>query len=249
MGTVTLRPGTFLYLGLLVLAACQHVSQDIDDAQGPASAEVPFNERNPHWATIRSPLNNDFFGVRIAAPRGFPLCGIAESYSNWQAYFVFLDPKQRCEDLNIIDPNTRGNWDELPDFVIVEPYIDVPLNTDALGDYIRNDSFFCPDKRKAARDGSPPASNAPVSITRAGRILMGLNTVACTREDADADRYSRALLAYRPARDPTGRGWDFEGQGVTVGAYVHLENKKAADRLVERVARSIAPLNWAPSGD
>ena len=67
----------------------------------------------------------------------------------------------------------------------------------------------------------------------AGKRLLGLETVTCTRTDTKNDRYSNAYVAYKP---------DVEGRGYTVGAYVHIKNKEAADRLLEQVVNLLKPL-------
>jgi hypothetical protein len=148
-------------------------------------------------------------------------------------YYVPLDPKQQCEQLNY-----NAGWEELPDFVVIAPYIDTPLMVDGLDDYIKYESFFCNGESKGAREGGPRSSSAPTSVEHADSIIAGLDTVRCIRTDTANDRYSTALLAYQPNPNDSGHGY-------TVGAYVHTKNAKAADHLVEQIAKSLKPLNPA----
>ena len=131
-------------------------------------------------------------------------------------------------------------WDDMPDFVVIAPYTDVPLIIETLDDYVQQDTIFCAKYRAQSKADGTSVSNVPATIAPFEKIIMGLETVACTREDVAADRYAKALLAYKPAADPTGD--DFMGRGMTVAAYVYMRNKQAADQLLEQVARLIKPL-------
>jgi hypothetical protein len=191
---------------------------------------APVLAQSPHWAAVKTPYEAGRYNLRIDVPLGFQLCSIANSYSSLLSYFVLLDPRERCESLRM-----NATWDEMPDFVVIAPYTDVALNIDTLDDYVKNDTHFCLATRAASKNGDIPASNAPVTMASVGKILMGFDAVACAREDIAADRYTKALLAYRPATEANGD--DFMGHGVTVGTYVHMKNKQAADKLLDDIAR------------
>ncbi len=231
MATDALKRAAILLLGLfVVVGACQCMSAI---AAEPVSSG---REPNPHWATFKTPYEAGRYNLLIDVPAGFHMCSIADSYSSLLWYFVLLDPSERCEGLAM---NTA--WDDMPDFVVIAPFTDTPLTTEIRDDYIKKwDTVFCPAYRAASKGSGPSASNAPVSITRAGKVILGLDTVACTREDVAGDRYTKGLLAYKPAADPNGD--DFMGSGLTIGAYVHMKNRRTADHLVEQIAKLVKPI-------
>ena len=107
---------------------------------------------------------------------------------------------------------------------------------ESLNDYVKEESFFCEGVSLSADRGGPRSSHADTSIAPAGRLLLGLETVACTREDVEADRYTKAYLAFKPDPNSVSRGY-------MIGAYVHMKNKEAADRLLDQIAQLIKPLN------
>lgn len=201
--------------------------------KGPGAADSSYKEPKPHWATLTAPYDDTFFDVRIGVPAGHSLCGIADGYSNWQFYFVLLDGKRRCEDLKL-----ETNWEEIGDLVFVAPFMDTSTTIETLEQYVqRTDDVFCSVKRHAASSGIGPmtASRVPATSKKANVRVLGLETVACTREDAGGDRYSKAYLAYQSAPGAL-------GYGVTLGAYVRLQNKQAADRLLDQIATLLQPL-------
>jgi hypothetical protein len=109
----------------------------------------------------------------------------------------------------------------MPDFIVIAS--DTSTSAKTLDDYVKQDAIFCSNKRLADAEGPRVSSNEPAFV-RHGEIMMGFGTMLCIREDAAYDRYSRALLAYRPS------------VGYTVGSYVHLKNKPAADKLLSQIA-------------
>ncbi len=214
-----MRLGAFLLLCVVVLT-------------GPAvasEAPLPHRENNPHMGAFKQPILWERDRIRIEAPGGYPVCSVLESYSSWLMFFIPIDPATPCEQFPL-----DVSWERSPDFIVIDPYDDASLDTPELDDYIRNyQKFFCAGK---SRTQDQPPSDAPTARMPAGRRVMGLETVTCTRTDKKNDRYTKAYVAYKP--DPI----NLNGRGYTVGAYVHLKNKKAADRLLEQVVKLLKPL-------
>lgn len=199
------------------------------------AADLGGKEPRPHWAPVELPYDFDRNNIRIEKlPDGFRVCSIANSYSSDLWFYVLLDREIGCENLKM-----GTSDDDKPDFVVIAPYLDTPLVVETLDDYIDYvGKPYCKSPRPASKDGGLGPSTAPVSIASAGTRIMGLNTVACTREDVAYDRYSKAFLAYRP--DPAYKNG---GRGYTVASYVHIKNKNAADELLEKVTSALKPLN------
>lgn len=172
--------------------------------------------------------------IRIEAPAGYPVCSVVESFSSLLMFFIPVDPATPCEKFPL-----GSDRDKNPDFVVVDPYVDTPMDTPGIEEYIyKYQSFFCAGMRPSPKFGKAWTwSEAPTVRTPAGKRLMGLETVTCTRTDEANDRYSKAYVAYKP--DPV----NLEGRGYTVGAYVHIKNKEAADRLLEQVVNLLKPLD------
>lgn len=217
MGAEALRFGILL-LGCIVALTLQ---------AGASEAPTPYREPNPHPGVLEQPFLAGRDNIRIQLPAGYPLCGLLESYSSLQTFFVPLDPTASCEAF-------WENWDKW-DFVVIDPYLDVPMNMATLDDYIgEQQKFFCFGMRRSPKsDKTWIMSEAPTARAPAGKRLLGLETVTCTRTDTKNDRYSKAYVAYKPGE---------EGRGYTVAAYVHIKNKEAADRLLERVVDLLKPL-------
>lgn len=194
-----------------------------------SEATTPYREPNPRMGAFKQPVLWERDKIRIEAPAGYPVCSLVERYSSWLMFFIPIDPATRCEQFPL-----NADWDRSPDFVVIDPYYDAPLNTPGLEEYIyKYQSFFCAG-RPRTKD-SPPSEVATVRAPAGNRVL-GLETVTCTRTDEMNDRYSKAYVAYKP--DPV----NLDGRGYTVGAYVHIKNKEAADRLLEQVVNLLKPL-------
>ncbi len=171
--------------------------------------------------------------IRIEAPKGFPVCSVVESFSSLLMFFVPINPETPCEQFPL-----DSDWDKNPDFVVIDPYVDTPLDTPGIEEYIyKYQAFFCAGMRRPPKsDRAWTWSEAPTVRAPAGKRLLGLETVTCTRTDENNDRYSKAYVAYKPG------SFDQEGRGYAVGAYVHIKNKQAADRLLEQVVNLLKPL-------
>lgn len=194
-----------------------------------SEAPVPHRENNPHMGAFKQLVEWERDKILIEAPAGYPVCSVLERFSNWLMFFIPIDPATPCEQFPL-----GSSWEQGPDFVVIDPYYDAPLDTPGLEEYIyKYQSFFCAG-RPRTKD-SPPSEVATVRAP-AGKRVLGLETVTCTRTDENNDRYSKAYVAYKP--DPV----NLEGRGYTVGAYVHIKNKAAADRLLEQVVNLLKPL-------
>jgi hypothetical protein len=158
---------------------------------------------------------------------------MVESFSSMEWFYVPVDPTTRCEQFSL-----PMDWERWPDFIVVGPYLDAPMTIDTLDDYVRQESFFCAGKNPSTGSGLPRSSDAVTSTTLVGNLLLGLNTVACTRSDERNARYSKAFLAYKP--NPN---LGDTGSGYMVGTYARLKNREGADRLLEQVVRLLKPLN------
>lgn len=180
--------------------------------------------------TFDTPRDDATYGARITLPPGYHLCGLAGSDSSLEWYYVMLDPGIRCERLRLPAGNER-----MPDFVLIGHNPDTAFQYKATDDYVKAEPFYC---HGMSYDYKMPhsISNAPTSIIAAGKILAGLDTVACIRQDDEKGRYSKAFLAYRPKPDDTGHGYE-------IAAYVHTKNKRQADKLVEQIAKSFKLLD------
>ena len=133
------------------------------------------------------------------------------------------------------------NWDEGPDLIVVAPYLDVPLSTETLDNYIEKwTAGFCSERPEARGASAADALKSPAMIKRAGKTLMGWDTATCVRTDAGDNRYSKAFVAYRPATQPMGE--DFEGDGLTIGVEVNSKNKAAAEKLLDQIVRLVRPM-------
>ena len=209
LGAIALALAVFL-----VLAPCETFA----DAQPQSPAEP-----NPHMGALTTPFDAGIYKLRIQPPEGFPLCGMRESYSSQEWFYIPVDPQQDCAQ-NFSLP---ADWEQWPDFVVIGPYVDVPMLVNSLDDYVNQEKFFC-SGASSSEQGAPRASNASTSITPAENLLLGLKTVACTREDLESGRYSNALLAYKPNPNDSGRGY-------MVGTYARIENMDAANRVLESV--------------
>ena len=203
-------------------------------AQARASeAPVPHRENNPHMGAFKQPIEWERDKIRIEAPAGYPVCSVLESFSSWLMFFIPIDPATPCEKFPL-----DSDWDKNPDFVVIDPYVDSPMNMDTLEDYIRGQQMFlCEGMQRSPKSDKAwiRSSDAQTVRAPAGKRLLGQETVTCTRTDEKNDRYSKAYVAYKP--DP-----NFVGRGYAVGAYVHIKNKKAADRLLEQVVDLLKPL-------
>jgi hypothetical protein len=187
------------------------------------------DDLNPHWGTIPAPV--DAWGLaRISLPSGFKLCSIVESYSRWIIFYVFVDPKLRCEDPRWARELDNGPYDleNMPDAVSIAGVSDTAFEYNSTDDYVKADSFYC--HGLSDDKDHHPITKAPTSIMHVGKILAGLDTVACTRED-ERGRYSKAYLAYRP--DPDGVGDNYK-----IAVYAHRENKRQADKLLDQITRA-----------
>lgn len=194
---------------------------------GASEAQPPHRENNPHMGAFTQPVLWERDKIRIEAPAGYPVCSVLERFSNWLMFFIPIDPSTPCEQFPL-----DASWDQSPDFVVIDPYYDAPLDTPGLDDYIRKwQPFFC-----AGKGGDKSVPDAPTALEPAGKRLLGLQTVTCTRIDEKNNRYTKAYVAYKP--DPI----NLEGRGYTVGAYVHLKNREAADHLLEQVVTLLKPL-------
>jgi hypothetical protein len=181
-------------------------------------------EPNPHWAAFKTPRYDKLEKARIALPPGYRLCSTAESYSNLLWFYIPLDKAVRCEDLP-----KDADWEKMPDFIVVAPSPDSPMLYKTTADFVKDEPFFC----HGVGHGDPShrkISSAPTSIESAGKALAGLETTACTREDAEKDRYTKALLAYRPDAG-------FIGHEYMIAANVHISNKREADKLLEEIVK------------
>jgi hypothetical protein len=179
-----------------------------------SSCSTPSGDQStePHWVKFTSP--HETWGLaRIAAPTGHQLCGIGSSYSRWEPVLVFLDRNVRCEAISI-----RTDFEQLPDFIMIQGGVDAALTLESTADYAKSESFFCHD------------DNVSAAIKPAGKVLAGLETDSCVRDDQA--HHVKALVAYRPMSDQI-------GETYLVGAYVRPAYKQRADALVDEIARSI----------
>lgn len=206
MGTVSLIRVAAILFYAAILSACSGGQRD------------PV----PHWAEFPTPRYDKVGRAIIVAPHGYRLCSTADSFSNLLWLYVPLDRKVRCQHL----PKTV-DWEQMPDFIVIGTSPDAPMKYESTEDFVGDESFYCHGMSYAGRR---PISNAPTSIGGAGKILAGLDTAVCVREDQENDRYSKAYLAYRP--DP-----NFIGRSYLIAAYVRLENKRKADELLEQIVR------------
>lgn len=200
--------------------------------QATASEPPPHRENNPHMGAFKQPVDWGRDNIRIEAPAGYPVCSVVESFSSWLMFFIPVDPATPCEKFPL-----DSDWDKNPDFVVIDPYVDTPMDTPGIEEYIyKYQSFFCAGMRRPPKsDKAWTWSEAPTVRTPAGKRLMGLETVTCARTDEANDRYSKAYVAYKPVPG--------DGRGYTVGAYVHIKNKEAAERLLEQVVNLLKPLD------
>jgi hypothetical protein len=196
-----------------------------------SDASGPEHGADPRMGRLAQPFTSEVYRLRIDLPPGFPLCGMAESPSSMEWFYVPVDPAARCDKFDL-----PMDWERWPDFVVIGPYVDAPMTIDTLDDYVRRETFFCAGKNPSIGSGMPRPSDVSTSIAPAENRLLGLNAVGCTRSDEKTNRYSKAFLAYKPA--PGGAG-----HGYMVGTYARLKNREAAEHLLQQVARLLKPLN------
>lgn len=220
MGATSLKVGSVLFvLTAVVIGAAQ--ASDLSD---------PVREPVPRMGELSQPLRSAIYKLNIELPSGVPLCGVVESFSSMEWFYVPIDPTTRCEQFSL-----PMDWEKWPDFIVIGPYLDAPMIIDTLDDYVRKEAFFCAGKNTAEGNGAPRPSDAPTSLASAGKLLLGLDTMTCTRSDAQNGRYAKALLAYSANPNESGRGY-------MVGAYTRIKNKDAADRLLGQIAGTLSLL-------
>jgi len=214
-------------LGLLLLLPCligAHVAKASDMSGG---ARTP----DPRMGELSQPHESATYQLRIELPPGVRLCGMIDSFSSMEWFYMPVDPAIRCEEFRL-----PMDWEQLPDFIVIGPYLDTPMNLESLDDYVRQETFFCAGKNIGNGNGLPRPSDAATSVESAGNALLGLRTVMCTRGDRKTDRYSKAFLSYKSMPGDSGRGY-------MVAAYTHLKNRRDADRLLEDVVGRLKLLN------
>jgi hypothetical protein len=210
-----MKPKTLFFFGLVfALALIQAYRADAASSREP----------NPRMGALTLPFESGTYRLRIELPAGVPLCGMIESYSSMEWFYVPVDPATRCEQFKL-----PLDWEKWPDFIVIGPYVDTPLVVDTLDDYIKRESFFCQGEHYGA-PARERLTEEPTKIEKVGKLLLELETASCTRDDAKSNRYSKALLAYDANPNGTGHGY-------MVGAYVHMPNKRAADGLLDQIVK------------
>lgn len=213
-------------LGVLSLMPCligACVAKASDVAGGGRGPE-------PRMGELSQPHQSATYKLHIELPAALPLCGMVDSFSTMEWFYIPVIPGIRCEQLRL-----PMDWEQMPDFIVIGPYIDTPMTLESLDDYVRHESFFCAGKNAGGGSGLPRSSDAATSIAPAGNALLGMRTVTCVRRDPKTNRYSKAFLSYKPMPGDSGRGY-------MVAAYVHLKNRGEADRLLEEIVARLAPL-------
>lgn len=221
MGATTLR------LALVLLLSCAASASAAEKSNVGAHVQEPA----PRMGSLAQPHASAVYQLRIELPHGRPLCGMVESFSSMEWFYVPVDSSTRCEQLGL-----PMDWEQWPDFVVIGPYLDTPMTLDGLDDYVRQETFFCAGKNTGIGGGLPRPSDATTSIEPAENALLGLRTVTCMRSDQKLDRYSKAFLSYTPMPSDSGRGY-------MVATYAHLKNRRAADRLLEDIVERLKLLN------
>jgi hypothetical protein len=176
------------------------------------------------------PRRDEVAKAIITVPSGFHLCSEADSYSSLLWFYVPLDKTVRCEDLP-----EDSNWAQMPDFIVIGPNPDTPMRYETTADVVKDEPFFC-HGMSYDYPSRHSISNAHTVIAPAGKKLAGLDTIVCSREDAEKDKYAKAFLAYRPSSDGVGHAY-------IVAADVRLNNKTQADRLLQEIVKSFKLLN------